>query len=79
MIRCSASATRASALTWSRSSAAVRAVEKLAEAGFSRVYNQHEGFEGDLSPEGRRSVNGWRNAGLPWTFKPDKAKFYLRG
>lgn len=56
-----------------------RAVDKLAEAGFTRVYNQHEGFEGDLSPEGRRSVNGWRNAGLPWTFKPDKAKFYLRG
>lgn len=56
-----------------------RAVDKLAEAGFTRVYNQHEGFEGDLSPEGRRSINGWRNAGLPWTFKPDKAKFYLRG
>ena len=56
-----------------------RAVEKLAEAGFTRVYNQHEGFEGDLSADGRRSVNGWRNAGLPWTFKPDKAKFYLRG
>jgi rhodanese-related sulfurtransferase len=56
-----------------------RAAEKLAEAGFTQVYNQHEGFEGDLSPEGRRSLNGWRNAGLPWTFKPDKAKFYLRG
>lgn len=56
-----------------------RAVEKLAEAGFTQVYNQYEGFEGDLSSEGRRSVNGWRNAGLPWTFKPDKAKFYLRG
>lgn len=56
-----------------------RAVEKLAEAGFTQVYNQHEGFEGDLSSDGRRSVNGWRNAGLPWTFKPDKAKFYLRG
>ena len=56
-----------------------RGVDKLAEAGFTQVYNQYEGFEGDLSPEGRRSVNGWRNAGLPGTFKPDKAKFYLRG
>ncbi|WP_156412244.1 rhodanese-like domain-containing protein [Bosea sp. Root483D1] len=56
-----------------------RAIDKLAEAGFTQVYNQYEGFEGDLTPEGRRSVNGWRNAGLPWTFKPDKAKFYLRG
>lgn len=55
-----------------------RAIEKLAEAGFTRVYNQHEGFEGDLSRGGRRDVNGWKNAGLPWTFKPDKAKFYVR-
>lgn len=54
-----------------------RAVDKLAEAGFTQVYSQHEGFEGDLAADGRRSVNGWKNAGLPWTFKPDKAKFYL--
>lgn len=55
-----------------------RAIEKLAEAGFTQVYNQHEGFEGDLSRSGRRDVNGWKNADLPWTFMPDKAKFYVR-
>ncbi|MFN3362366.1 MAG: rhodanese-like domain-containing protein [Allorhizobium sp.] len=55
-----------------------RAIEKLADAGFTQVYNQHEGFEGDLSRGGRRDINGWKNAGLPWTFKPDKAKFYVR-
>lgn len=53
-----------------------RAADKLAEAGYTQVYSQYEGFEGDLSPAGHRDVNGWRNAGLPWTFKPDKAKFY---
>lgn len=57
----------------------VRAIEKLAEAGFTNVYNQHEGFEGDLSPYGQRSLNGWKNAGLPWTYKPDKSKFYVGG
>ena len=57
----------------------VRAIEKLVEAGFTSVYSQHEGFEGDLSPCGQRSINGWKNAALPWTYKPDKAKLYLGG
>lgn len=51
-----------------------RAVNLLAEAGFTNVWNQVEGFEGDLSPDGRRTVNGWKNAGLPWTYKLDKAR-----
>ena len=54
-----------------------RAADKLAEAGYTQVYSQYEGFEGDLSAAGHRDVNGWRNAGLPWSFKPDKTKFYL--
>ncbi|WP_332697776.1 rhodanese-like domain-containing protein, partial [Bosea sp. (in: a-proteobacteria)] len=53
-----------------------RAADKLAEAGFTQVYSQYEGFEGDASPYGQRTVNGWKNAGLAWTYKPDKAKFY---
>lgn len=53
-----------------------RAIQKLAEAGFTNLYNQHEGFEGDLSSEGQRNVNGWKNSGLPWTYKPEKSKFY---
>ena len=46
----------------------------LADAGFTNVWNQIEGFEGDMSPDGRRTVNGWKNAGLPWTYKLDKSK-----
>jgi rhodanese-related sulfurtransferase len=42
----------------------------LIEAGYTNVWNLIEGFEGDKNPEtGQRQVNGWRNAGLPWTYK----------
>lgn len=53
-----------------------KAVDALAAAAFTNVYSQYEGFEGDLSPDGRRTVNGWKNAGLPWTYKMDKAKVF---
>ena len=49
------------------------AVEMLARAGFKRSYTVVDGFEGDrnqdpASPDyGKRTVNGWKNAGLPWT------------
>lgn len=36
-------------------------------AGFTRVYNILEGFEGDKDASGRRNtLAGWRHAGLPW-------------
>ena len=44
-----------------------RGANRLAEDGFRRVYSVVDGFEGDISPDGRRTVNGWKNAGLPWT------------
>ena len=49
------------------------AVEMLAQAGFDNAYTVVDGFEGDResdpsSPDyGKRTVNGWKNAGLPWT------------
>jgi rhodanese-related sulfurtransferase len=54
-----------------------RAVNLLADMGFTNAYSVIDGFEGDLSAEGRRSVNGWKNAGLPWTYKLEKGKVYL--
>ena len=54
-----------------------RAANRLTEEGFTRVYSVVDGFEGDLSKDGRRSVNGWKNAGLPWSYKLDKAKMYF--
>ena len=38
-----------------------------AKAGFTRVYNVLEGFEGDADDNGQRGrLGGWRHAGLPW-------------
>ncbi len=50
-----------------RSAAAAR---MLAQAGYTSAYNIVEGFEGDRdAASGARSVNGWRNAGLPWRYR----------
>ena len=58
------------------------AVNLLAENGFKHVYNIIDGMEGDMvkDPEslfkGMRLKNGWKNSGLPWTYKinPEKMK-----
>jgi rhodanese-related sulfurtransferase len=58
-----------------------RAADFLASQGFARVYSVPEGFEGDPAKDGpqagQRVVNGWKNAGLEWTYKLDKAKMYF--
>lgn len=60
-----------------------RAVNFLTELGYSNVYTVVDGFEGDAVAEGpqagQRVLNGWKNAGLPWTYKLDKNKVYLPG
>lgn len=53
------------------------AADLLQKAGYSNVYSVVDGFEGDMSKEGRRSVNGWKNAGLPWTYNVPKSKLYI--
>lgn len=55
-----------------------RGANRLLEDGYTRVYTVVDGFEGDMSKEGRRSVNGWKNANLPWSYKLDKAKMYFQ-
>jgi rhodanese-related sulfurtransferase len=54
-----------------------RAANLLADSGYTRVYTVVYGFEGELSDGGRRNVNGWKNANLPWSFELDKAKMYF--
>lgn len=54
-----------------------RGANRLTEAGFTRVYTVVDGFEGDLSKEQRRSVNGWKNAGLPWGYRLEQRKMYF--
>ena len=47
-----------------------KAANALAKAGYSKVYNLIEGFEGaavNKGPKkGQRTINGWKNANLPW-------------
>lgn len=58
-----------------------KAVNLLAEGGYTKVYTVIDGFEGDSAKEGpnagKRVVNGWKNAELPWTYQLDKNKLYL--
>lgn len=54
-----------------------RAADLLGDLGYTRVYTIVYGFEGELSDKGRRNVNGWKNAGLPWSFELDKKKMYF--
>jgi rhodanese-related sulfurtransferase len=53
------------------------AANLLTNAGYTNVYSVYDGFEGDLSKEGRRTVNGWKNANLPWGYTLDQARAYL--
>lgn len=43
------------------------AATALSEAGYTRLINIEEGFEGDMDDNRHRSTrNGWRFHGLPW-------------
>jgi rhodanese-related sulfurtransferase len=45
------------------------AVDYMAKLGFTQVYNIVDGFEGDKDKAtGHRTVNGWKNSNLPWTY-----------
>lgn len=57
-------------------------VNKLTEAGFTKVYNIIDGFEGDVdtaeqSPTfGLRTVNGWKNSKIAITYALDQKLVY---
>lgn len=58
------------------------AVNALAGAGFTNVYNITDGVEGDVVKDpgsvflGKRLVNGWKNS-VPWTYDIDPARVVL--
>lgn len=57
-----------------------RAAAFLHDLDYTNVYTVVDGFEGDTAkngPEqGKRVVNGWKNAGLPWSYTADKAQLH---
>ena len=54
-----------------------RGANRLADDGYSQVWSVVDGFEGDMGKDGRRSVNGWKNAGLPWSYKLERDRMYF--
>lgn len=58
----------------SRSAAAA---DLLAKRGYKNVHSMVDGFEGDMDRKtGRRTLNGWKNADLPWTYRFEKNEIY---
>jgi rhodanese-related sulfurtransferase len=57
------------------------AANLMIKDGYKNVYSVEDGFEGDLAKDGahkgQRMVNGWKNSGLPWTYKISKKIVYL--
>ncbi len=57
------------------------ATQELYEAGFDQVYSQYQGFEGIKAKsginKGQRVINGWKNAGLPWSYTLEKQAMYF--
>lgn len=49
--------------------------------GYKSVYVVTDGFEGGKIKEGERKnwrlVDGWKNSGLPWSYKINKEKIYF--
>jgi rhodanese-related sulfurtransferase len=54
-----------------------RGANRLADDGYALVWSVIDGFEGDMGKDGRRSVNGWKNAGLLWSYKLDRERMYF--
>lgn len=61
------------------------AINMLAKAGFSRVYQVIDGLEGDVVKDpdsvyqGQHMKNGWKNSGCPWTYKLTPDRMVLPG
>lgn len=61
-------------------SRSARAADLLYKMGYRNVYSLIDGYEGDKAKEGphkgERVKNGWRNAGLAWSYKISDAQAY---
>lgn len=57
------------------------ATKLLENKGYENVYVVTDGFEGGTVKDGERKnwrlKNGWKNSGLPWSYKLNKDKMYL--
>ncbi|MFK5894301.1 MAG: rhodanese-like domain-containing protein [Pseudomonadota bacterium] len=62
-------------------SRSAKAANLLNGLGYKNVYSIVDGFEGDKAKtglsKGQRTVNGWKNSHLPWSYKLAQAKMYF--
>jgi len=58
-----------------------KAANLLYRLEYTKAYTVVDGFEGDKVKDGprkgQRLVNGWKNANLPWSYKPSEQKVYV--
>lgn len=61
-------------------SRSAKAVNLLAQLGYKKVFTVVDGYEGQKAKtgltKGQRTVDGWKNSKLPWTYKLDPKKMY---
>jgi rhodanese-related sulfurtransferase len=49
----------------------LRSAQTAAKAGFAKVVNVTDGFEGKRDADGHFTIGGWKPAGLPYTYEID--------
>jgi len=54
----------------------LQAAEAARKAGFHKTAHVDQGFEGELDAAGRRTIGGWKNSRLPWTYQIDPKLTY---
>ncbi len=54
----------------------LKAAQLARAAGFSHVASVKDGFEGEKDARGYRTVKGWKNSGLPYTYEIRKELIY---
>lgn len=57
---------------------ALDAAALLTGAGYRSVYYMTDSFEGAADDRGHRTIDGWKNNGLPYTYKLDRSLTYGR-
>jgi rhodanese-related sulfurtransferase len=61
------------------------AIARMAQVGFTNVFNIIDGFEGEAVSDadsyfkGKRMLNGWKNSPAPWTYALDSSLVFVPG
>jgi rhodanese-related sulfurtransferase len=56
----------------------LRAAAMARQSGLLNVFSIKEGFEGESDEKGYRSINGWKNSGLPYAYRVERELRYQK-